>query len=416
MASSGTIGKINAGGNDYLVASTALAVCDTSANIAAKVATIQDGANFTLMDGVTIHVYFDASNTASNPTLNVNNTGAYSIYFANNVDTAVRVGTTPTDSWAAGAILTLTYYSKSEGAECWYINNNAPAIFPVVFTPTSQDFTTATSSKYAYEIALALGNGQMPIGLLAMGQNLFATSYLTYAGMHPLTQQVVAIFSYSCYSTNVLTHLNYHYATLTVDNSGNVTIEWTDLVHGVTLDSTSIVNSSGVAQLTTGTSSGTLATGDHTHGNITTGGDITTNVAIASGDRLVINDESESKINNSSITFGSSTTQFLANNGTWQTPAGGVSDVTVNGTSVVSSGVASITGDLTDTKNTAGSTDTSSKIYLIGATSQAANPQTYSDNQVYATDGQLDANKVRVAEHATMQWNSTDSSLDFIFS
>lgn len=55
------------------------------------------------------------------------------------------------------------------------------------------------------------------------------------------------------------------------------------------------------------------------HGNITSGGDITTTVAIASGDRLVINDESESKINNSTITFGTSATQFLANNGTWQT-------------------------------------------------------------------------------------------------
>lgn len=48
----------------------------------------------------------------------------------------------------------------------------------------------------------------------------------------------------------------------------------------------------------------------------------------------------------------------------------------------------------TDTKNTAGSTDTSSKIFLIGATSQAANPQTYSDNQVYVTSGTLQANVV----------------------
>ena len=46
----------------------------------------------------------------------------------------------------------------------------------------------------------------------------------------------------------------------------------------------------------------------------------------------------------------------------------------------------------TDTKNTAGSTNTSSKIFLIGATSQAANPQTYSDNQVYVTSGTLQAN------------------------
>lgn len=43
-----------------------------------------------------------------------------------------------------------------------------------------------------------------------------------------------------------------------------------------------------------------------------------------------------------------------------------------------------------NTKNTAGSTDTSSKIYLIGATSQATNPQTYSHDTVYVgTDGAL---------------------------
>lgn len=47
----------------------------------------------------------------------------------------------------------------------------------------------------------------------------------------------------------------------------------------------------------------------------------------------------------------------------------------------------------TDTKNTAGSTDTSSKIFLIGATSQAANPQTYSHDTAYVgTDGNLYSN------------------------
>lgn len=69
----------------------------------------------------------------------------------------------------------------------------------------------------------------------------------------------------------------------------------------------------------------------------------------------------------------------------------------------------------TDTKNTAGSTDTSSKIFLVGATSQAANPQTYSDNQVYATNGQLDANKVRISEKVTLSYNSSTESLDFVF-
>lgn len=55
--------------------------------------------------------------------------------------------------------------------------------------------------------------------------------------------------------------------------------------------------------------------------------------------------------------LGSSTTTYLNNAGSWATPP--------------------------DTKNTAGSTNTSSKIFLIGATSQAANPQTYSNSGVW---------------------------------
>lgn len=73
-------------------------------------------------------------------------------------------------------------------------------------------------------------------------------------------------------------------------------------------------------------------------------------------------------------------------------------------------------GCYTDTKNTAGSTDTSSKIYLIGATSQAANPQTYSDNEVYATSGVLTTKSVQVGgTAATMQYNSTDKCIEFVF-
>lgn len=73
------------------------------------------------------------------------------------------------------------------------------------------------------------------------------------------------------------------------------------------------------------------ATSSHVHGSITNSGDITTTATIANGDRLVINDESASKITNSSITFGTSTAQYLANNGTWQSvpttlPASDVSD------------------------------------------------------------------------------------------
>ena len=107
----------------------------------------------------------------------------------------------------------------------------------------------------------------------------------------------------------------------------------------------------------------------HTHGNITSAGALqTTDVAIASGDKLVVTDSSNSnKIARTSLSFdGSTTTKALTQNGTFETFA------------------------TSDTKNTAGSTDSSSKLFLIGATSQAANPQTYSQDTTYVgTDGHL---------------------------
>lgn len=67
-------------------------------------------------------------------------------------------------------------------------------------------------------------------------------------------------------------------------------------------------------------------------------------------------------------------TSFLRGDGTWVVPSD------------------------TDTKNTTGSTDTSSKIFLVGATSQAANPQTYSHDTAYVgTDGCLYSNSTKVS-------------------
>ena len=59
------------------------------------------------------------------------------------------------------------------------------------------------------------------------------------------------------------------------------------------------------------------------------------------------------------VALGSSTTTFLRNDGTWATPPGG-----------------------TDTKNTAGSTNNTGKLFLVGALEQSANPQTYSNSGV----------------------------------
>lgn len=68
-----------------------------------------------------------------------------------------------------------------------------------------------------------------------------------------------------------------------------------------------------------------------------------------------------------------------------------------NGTALSSKYQAKGTYSTSDTKNTAGSTNTSSKIFLIGATSQADNPQTYSNASCYASGGCLYSNGTKVA-------------------
>lgn len=54
--------------------------------------------------------------------------------------------------------------------------------------------------------------------------------------------------------------------------------------------------------------------------------------------------------------------------------------------------------DNTDTKNTAGSTNNTEKLYLVGAKSQATNPQTYSNSSVYMTGGTLYANALNTGD------------------
>lgn len=138
------------------------------------------------------------------------------------------------------------------------------------------------------------------------------------------------------------------------------------------------------------------------------------------------------------VSSQSQSTKFLREDGTWATPSYTTDTNThrpiqVNGTEILgnnttalnlkagtnvslsnSSGTVTITS--MDTKNTTGSTDTSSKIFLIGATSQAANPQTYSDNEVYTTSGVLTTKSVQVGGgSATMEYSATTKSINFVF-
>ena len=118
----GTIAKIQNNNETHLLASTAYAICSSSASVVSKTATIQDQQEFTLFVGETIHIQFVHTNTASNPTLNVNDTGAKPIYRYG----TTAVGITPSDSWPAGTMLSITYDGNG-----WQINDVAPSVLGV---------------------------------------------------------------------------------------------------------------------------------------------------------------------------------------------------------------------------------------------------------------------------------------------
>ena len=79
-----------------------------------------------------------------------------------------------------------------------------------------------------------------------------------------------------------------------------------------------------ISKINVGGTDYNLTPESHTHGNIQNGGTLQTNdVTIASGDKLVVTDSSDSsKVARASLSFdGSTTTQFLSKKGTFETPS-----------------------------------------------------------------------------------------------
>ena len=173
-----------------------------------------------------------------------------------------------------------------------------------------------------------------------------------------------------------------------ISTTGNTTPVWFE--GGIPKDVTGIAFS----LLPTGTGASNVAVGNHSHGNITNGGDITTTATIASGDRLVINDESESKINNSSITFGTSTTTFLTNKGTWATPVG--TTYTFDGTYDASSNKAATVSTVTNAINAldGGTIGTPSASKTVTAISQT-------NGNISVTFGNISITKSQISDFPT---------------
>lgn len=135
------VGKItDSAGNTGLIGSTLYGTCATEAATVAKVVTLSDFDK--LMNGVTIHVKFTYSNTATSPTLNVNSTGAKSIY---KYGTTVP-GTTALTSWPAGSIVSFTYDGTSWIMNDYHDDTNTDTKVTQAYSTTNNTYPVLLSS------------------------------------------------------------------------------------------------------------------------------------------------------------------------------------------------------------------------------------------------------------------------------
>lgn len=131
--------------------------------------------------------------------------------------------------------------------------------------------------------------------------------------------------------------------------------------------------------------------------------------AFASGGAVKWTNKSDIKLPYSQIT-GTPTIPTV-NNGTLTIQRNGTTVATFTANQAGNT-TANITDN--DTLNTAGSTNDEAKLYLVGAKSQAASAQTYSDAQVYTQAGELNATSVCVAEHGQIRYDATNECIRFV--
>lgn len=278
MATNYIIEKVtDSNGGADRIASTFYGTCSTAAGTAQKAVTISDSCTFNdnyLITGVTVHVKFTYSNTHATPTLKVGTATAKQIMAYG----TTKSGTTETTSWYAGSVVSFTY----DGT--YWVQN---------------DYKLNTNTTYT-------GTGLISIS----SSNVISTTATANTGdvVGPSSSTTNSFASFSSTTGKAIKNSGY-----TV-SSGSTDTTATHLV---------LCNDSRLSDSRTPSS--------HTHGNVQNDGTLqTTDVAIASGDKLVVTDSSNSsKIARTSLSFdGSTTTQALTKAGTFVNMPTKTSDLT----------------------------------------------------------------------------------------
>lgn len=321
-------------GSGTYVFTTPYAICETAGITAAKAALITPGSNFSLETGARVAVKFTYANAAGSPTLNVNNTGAKPIYFKN-------AALTSSNYWSAGQIIDFIYDGTN-----W--------VCSAVVTDTKN---TAGATDTASMIYL--------IGATSQGSNPQTYSHDT-----------VYVGTDGCLYSN-----HSKVATLEDNNTftGSNTFTKTVKLGDINAYTGNAVSTYGAIEFYNGVfDCGKLVT-DSPDGK---------NLTYKYNDAVVKFPKKSGTLITTSDTMVASAPDKAGSAGLVPAPAAGDQ-------------LKFLRGDGTWTNenvNTADATNTSSKIFLIGATSQDIFPKTYSHDTAYVgTDGCLYSNSKKVA-------------------
>lgn len=131
---------------DSVIQNTSYTTCSTAANTAAKTAALT---NFVLTTGSAVKIKFTNTNTAANPTLNINSTGAKPIMMYGSTVS----GQNENSSWSAGAVVEFVYDGTNWVVQGKNVSENGIFRKPVYIDQNNGTTTTVGTST------LWVGNG-----------------------------------------------------------------------------------------------------------------------------------------------------------------------------------------------------------------------------------------------------------------
>lgn len=227
---------------------------------------------------------------------------------ANGVITATKKNL-PTASTTVVGVTTV----GAAGGAAAYSHNHSGVYKPVQTAVSDPTASTSTSTTFIDTIS------QDKNGVITATKKTLPTASSTVAGITTIGAFGGAAAYKHTHDTSITTSSGTNQITLEFGTKYSISTGGTSYVF--TMPSLPTATSS-VAGIATLGASGGSATYDHTHGSITNAGAIADNTTIENGDHLVITDNSDSnKIKRASITFGTSQSTYLRNDGTWGTPS-----------------------------------------------------------------------------------------------